>query len=74
MLGEREAIGQVTRRRVRAKTTLVVVPQRLDLGSELVVLGDDVRFGVIADNASRELVRGMWHPSPECREGAYGIL
>jgi hypothetical protein len=74
MLREREAIGQVPRRSVRAKTTLMVFPQRLDLGAELVALGDDVRVAVIADDASRELVRGIWHPRPTCREGAYGIL
>jgi hypothetical protein len=52
----------------------MVFPQRLDLGAELVALGDDVRVAVIADDASRELVRGIWHPPPMCREGAYGIL
>ena len=56
MLGERETVDQVTRWRVRAEAALMIRPERLDFGEEVVVFGNDVRVGVVADDAACRFV------------------
>jgi hypothetical protein len=56
MLGERDAIDQMRRRRFGPQTLLVMRPQQLHLSTDCLGVGDRCRVGVTADDAVRELV------------------
>jgi hypothetical protein len=70
MLGERETVNQMTWWRVRTETALVIRPECLDLGAEIVLFGDDVRVGVAADDTACRFVRRTRHEPQMCRDGA----
>jgi hypothetical protein len=70
MFGEREAVNQMTWWRVRTETALVIRPECLDLGAEIVLFGDDVRVGVAADDTACRFVRRTRHEPQMCRDGA----
>jgi hypothetical protein len=74
MLRERDPVGQVLWRRVRTQAPLVILPERFDLGAEVIVFGDGLGVCVATDDTSRGLVRRAAHAPPMCRDGAYGIL
>ena len=70
MFGERDAIHQPRRRRIRPQTALVVRPQKLDLAPHAVRVRHERRVRVTANDAMRQLVGRFRHASRWCTEDA----
>src|SRR5262249_32448689 len=66
--GERDAIGETRRRDVGAKTTAVILPQRLELRAKPLGVSDDRGIASSANDAIRDFVRqSLRHHQLACR-------